>query len=158
MVERRISAENQAQNEAELVELAHQIDGVEVILKARAGAKDKIYGSITSADIASELQNTTGLVIDKRKIELAEPIRQLGSYEVAIRLAKEIIPKIKVGVVEKEKKEKKEKEKKGKEKVKGEAKGREKEKGEKEEAKEEKGKGKEKKKKEKEKEKEEEKD
>jgi len=158
MVERRIRAENQAQNEAELVELAHQIDGVEVILKARAGAKDKIYGSITSADIASELQNTTGLVIDKRKIELAEPIRQLGSYEVAIRLAKEIIPKIKVGVVEKEKKEKKEKEKKGKEKVKGEAKGREKEKGEKEEAKEEKGKGKEKKKKEKEKEKEEEKD
>ncbi len=85
---------------AELVELAEQLEGKEVSLKARAGAKDRIYGSITSANIASELESTTGLVIDKRKIELDEPIRQLGSYEVAIRLAKDILPKIRVTVTE----------------------------------------------------------
>ena len=88
---------------AELIELAHQLEGKEVNLKARVGTKDRLYGSITSADIASELNNTAGLVIDKRKIELDEPIRQLGSYEVAIRLAKDIIPKIRVTVTEEEK-------------------------------------------------------
>ncbi len=87
---------------AELIELARQLEGKEVSLKARAGARDRIYGSITSADIASELNNATGLVIDKRKIELDEPIRQLGSYEVAIRLAKDIIPKVRVTVTEEE--------------------------------------------------------
>ena len=92
----------QAQTEAEVIELANQLEGKEISLKARVGAKDRLYGSITNADIASELQNTTGLVVDKRKIDLAEPIHQLGSYEVVIRLAKNIIPKIKVNVVEKE--------------------------------------------------------
>ena len=85
---------------AELMELASQLEGKEISLKARAGAKDRLYGSITSADIAAELNNTTGLDIDKRKIELDEPIRQLGSYEISIRLAQDIIPKIRVTVVE----------------------------------------------------------
>ncbi len=94
----KIIARSQAQSEAGLVELAHQLDGREVILKARVGAKDRLYGSITTAVIASELQSSAELVVDKRKIELAEPIRQLGSYEIAIRLSKDIIPKIKVTV------------------------------------------------------------
>ena len=95
-------AGSQPPTEAGLAELAQQLEGKEITLKARAGAKDHLYGSITSADIASELQNTSGVVIDKRKIELADPIRQLGSYEVAIKLAKDIIPKIKVTVTEEE--------------------------------------------------------
>jgi len=98
----KIKARSQDQEEAELVELAHQLEGKEITLKARVGAKEHLYGSITSADITAELQNTTGLVVDKRKVELAEPIRQLGSYEVAIRLAKDTIPKIKVTVIEEE--------------------------------------------------------
>jgi large subunit ribosomal protein L9 len=90
----------QARTETELVELARQLEGKEVSLKAHAGAKERLYGSITSADIAAELESATGLVVDKRKIELDEPIRQLGSYELTIRLGKEITPKIKVNVIE----------------------------------------------------------
>ena len=101
-VQRKISARNQANNRAQMVELANQLDGKEITLKARAGAKDRLYGSITNADIADELESTMGLVIDKRKIELARPIHQLGSYEVVIRLAKDVIPTIKVTVTEKE--------------------------------------------------------
>ena len=86
---------------AELMTLAGQLEGKEVILKAKAGAKDRLFGSITSADIAAELNNTTGLAIDKRRIEL-EPIHRLGSYEVTIRLAKDILPKIRVTVTEEE--------------------------------------------------------
>jgi len=91
---------------SEMQELAILIEGTEVNLKAKAGAKDKLYGSITSADIAAELQSVTGLEIDKRKIELEEPIRQLGSYEIALKLGKDIAPKIKVTVTEEEAEEK----------------------------------------------------
>ncbi len=89
-----------AQEEAQLTELAQQLDGKEITLKAKAGSQEQLYGSITNADIVAELQNTTGLVIDKRKLEIAESIRQLGSHEVGIRLTKDIIPKIKVTVIE----------------------------------------------------------
>jgi len=101
-VQSRKKAKEQAEDQAKLVELVDQLDGSEIILKARVGAKERLYGSITTADIAAELESRTGLVIDKKKIELVEPIRQLGSYEVAIRLAKDIVPKIGVKVVEEE--------------------------------------------------------
>ena len=102
------------QTEEELIELSHRLESTEVTLKARAGAKGRLHGSITSADIASELQSSTGLIVDKRKIGLDEPIRQLGSHEVAIKLAKDIIPKIKVVVAEEEAEKEKETEKKAK--------------------------------------------
>ena len=98
----KTEASSEVQTEDRLAELAQQLEGKEITLKARAGAKDRLYGSITSADIAAELENNSGVVIDKRKIELANPIHQLGSYEVVIKLAKDIIPKIKVTVTEKE--------------------------------------------------------
>ena len=98
----KTEAGSEVQTEDRLAELAQELEGKEITLKARAGAKERLYGSITSADIAAELENSSGVVIDKRKIELADPIHQLGSYEVAIKLAKDIIPKIKVTVTEKE--------------------------------------------------------
>ena len=99
----------QAETEAEMKELAKQLEGQEIALKARAGAEDRLYGSITNADIAEELNKSAGVVVDKRKIELDEPIREVGSYEIAIRLTKDIVPKIKLTVIEEEaeKKEKK---------------------------------------------------
>ena len=100
LVEARLKkkARLQAETEAEMRELARQLEGQEVVLKARAGAKDRLYGSITNADIAEELEKGAGLVVDKRKIELDEPIHELGSYEIDIRLTKDIIPKIKLTV------------------------------------------------------------
>ena len=95
-----VVAARQQKQVAELAELAGKLEGVEINLKARAGAKDRLYGAVTTADIAEELDKMTGLTIDKRKIDLEKPIHQLGSYDVAIRLAKEIMPKIKVIVTE----------------------------------------------------------
>ena len=90
-----------AQTEAEMIELANQIDGREIFLEARSGGKEKLYGSITAADIATELENVAGMAIDRRKIELEESIRKTGSYEIIIRLSKDIVPKITVTVIEK---------------------------------------------------------
>jgi large subunit ribosomal protein L9 len=92
----------EAKEDTELMALAQQIEGKEVSIKAKAGAKDRLYGSITSADIAAELSKSSRLVIDKRKIELEEPLRSLGNYEITIRLAKDIVPKIKLSVTEEE--------------------------------------------------------
>jgi large subunit ribosomal protein L9 len=100
-IQHKLATRNQ--REETLVKLANQLEGREVTLKARVGAKDRLYGSITSADIAAELQESAGVAIDKRKIELAEPIRQVGSYEVVVRLAKDIVPTIKVTVTAEEK-------------------------------------------------------
>jgi len=120
-VQLKKKARRQAEIQAEMRDLADQLEGKEIILKARAGAKEQLYGSITSADIADELCSSAGLIVDKRKIELDEPIRQLGSYAVAIRLTKDIIPKVKLVVVaEEEKEEKKEEGKKTKAGKKGE--------------------------------------
>ena len=100
-VQRKLTAQDQTEDE--LVKLANQLEGREVTLKARVGAKDRLYGSVTNADIVAELQNIAGVAVDKRKVELVEPIRQLGSYEVAIRLARDIVPRIKVTVTAEEK-------------------------------------------------------
>jgi large subunit ribosomal protein L9 len=99
-VEKRIR--ERAQTESELKKLAADIEGKEVIVTAKTGGKEKLYGSITSEDIAAAVEKTLGAVIDKRKIEIAEPIRQTGTYDVTIKLATEIVPTIKVTVKEQE--------------------------------------------------------
>lgn len=96
-----VKARNRVETEAVLLEIAKSLDGREVFLEAKTGGKDKLYGSITAADIAAEIKNTVGLDVDKRKIELDGSIRQVGSYDVAIKLSKDIEPKIKVVVSEK---------------------------------------------------------
>jgi len=100
--QQRLMERRQQRTEVEMAELANQIEGKEIIIEAKAGSKDRLFGSITTTDIAAELQKITGQVIDKRKIELSEPIRHLGNYEVTIKLAKNIAPKIRVSVIGKE--------------------------------------------------------
>jgi|TARA_B100001971_G_scaffold209661_1_gene233658 large subunit ribosomal protein L9 len=99
--QRHAQSKKQAQMAAELAQTAKELDGKEVILKAKAGDKDRLYGRVTSADIAAELERTIGIVVDKRKIEMDEPIRQLGSYEALIKLGTDVMSKIKVTVTEK---------------------------------------------------------
>jgi large subunit ribosomal protein L9 len=99
----------EAETEAEMRELAKQLEGLDIVIKAKAGAKDRLYGSITNADIAEEVNKSAGLEIDKRKIELEKPIHEIGSYDIPIRLTKDIIPRVKLSVIEEEKAEVKEK-------------------------------------------------
>jgi len=107
----RARAKQQAETDAFLKEQAQLIDGKEITLKARAGSKERLYGSITSTDIAAELEKSYGVNVDKRKIELEDNIHQLGSYEVTVKLGTDTTPKIKVNVVEEQAQEGKEEEK-----------------------------------------------
>ncbi len=100
-VKMEAKARSYARTEAEMLELAKNVDGREIFIEAKSGAKERLYGSVTAADIAEELERATGLAVDKRKIKLPESIHQLGTYDVDIRLAKDIEPKIKVTITEK---------------------------------------------------------
>jgi large subunit ribosomal protein L9 len=84
---------------AEMEGLAGLLDGLEVNIKAKAGENERLYGSVTSADIAEEAQCLTGHEIDKRKVELHEPIHQLGEYEITVKLTRDLAPTLKVVVV-----------------------------------------------------------
>ena len=70
---------------AELSTLAEKVEGLEITIEAKVGDKEKLYGSVTAADIAARLTELAGHEIDKKRVELAEPIRQVGSYEVPVR-------------------------------------------------------------------------
>ncbi len=70
---------------AELSTLAEKVEGLEITIEAKVGDKDKLYGSVTAADIAERLTEAAGHEIDKKKVELAEPIRQVGTYPVTVR-------------------------------------------------------------------------
>lgn len=94
-----------------LVELAQQVEGKEIHFKARLGGGERLFGSITAADVAEELGRATGFVIDKKKIDMEKPFHQTGSYEVAVKLAGDIKPKITV-VIEEEPEQRAEKEEK----------------------------------------------
>ncbi len=84
----------------ELSELAQQIEGKELHFKAKAGEKGRLHGSITTANIAGQLADVVKAEIDKKKIMLKEPLRQLGEHEVSIEFSKDVIAKIKVIIEE----------------------------------------------------------
>ena len=93
---RRAEERRQLLADAEMAVYAETFEGLEVTIKAKAGAQDRLYGAITNADIAEEVQRITGQDMDKRKIELDEPIHKLGEYDVVLRLSKEQTPRLKV--------------------------------------------------------------
>jgi len=70
-------------NEAKV--LAGRLDGKTVIFKARAGEGDRLYGSITNADIAVELNKLAGIEVERRFIELEHPIKTLGEHTVVVK-------------------------------------------------------------------------
>jgi len=93
---RQAEARRQAQSDEEVQAIAKVLNDFSLTLKARAGSRGRLYGAITSSDIAREIQAQTGRRVNKRKIQLEEPIHQLGEYEVAIKLTKELVSKLKV--------------------------------------------------------------
>lgn len=93
-------AERQVRQREELSRIAQELEGKELYFKAKAGAKGRLHGAITSANIAGELSKLTGFEIDKKRVELEEPLHHLGSYEVAINLGTGSEAKIKVVIEE----------------------------------------------------------
>ncbi len=84
--QRAAAAKREAKERAEAEEVAKQLSDKEITLKAKAGEKGHLYGSITSKDVAEAVLEQTGLKIDRKKVEIPEPIKEIGKYRVSAKL------------------------------------------------------------------------
>lgn len=85
----------------QLVKVANQIDGVVLIFGRKAGSNGKLYGSVTTLDIASELYKVTGVDINRRRIS-ERPLREIGTFDVPVRMGADLSPTLKVTIVREE--------------------------------------------------------
>jgi large subunit ribosomal protein L9 len=89
-------AQREAKTLSEFAKVAKELEGKQIKFKAKAGTNDRLYGAITSADIAAKLSKLAEYAVDKRKIAISEPLRQLGTHEITLHLAKGIEAKVEV--------------------------------------------------------------
>lgn len=99
--EREAHLRREAKLASEAADLAKLLAAVEITLRAKAGENDQLFGSVTSKDIAEALE-AQKYNIERRKIQLDEPIKQLGDHKVPIRLHKDVTAEITVHVVREE--------------------------------------------------------
>jgi large subunit ribosomal protein L9 len=78
--------------------LAEQLSAMSLVIPAKAGEEGKLFGSVTSRDVAEALERA-GALVDRKTVQLVDPIKQVGDYRVKIRLAAGIAPEISVSVV-----------------------------------------------------------
>ncbi|MBI1281049.1 MAG: 50S ribosomal protein L9 [Anaerolineaceae bacterium] len=95
---RATAAARKAELENRLNELARQIDGVELVFGRRAANTGKLFGSVTTTDLADELNKKTGIDINRRRIS-QQALREIGTFYVPVRLGSEMSPTLKVVVV-----------------------------------------------------------
>jgi large subunit ribosomal protein L9 len=98
--QKQVDEYRKSKEKEELMGIADKINGIAIVFKAKGGGKDRIHGSITNADIAEKVSEATNYKIDKKKVILDEPLRQLGEHEVLINLVKDREVKIKVTIEE----------------------------------------------------------
>ena len=82
-------------------DVAATLSGMSVAISAKAGEEGKLFGAVTSRDIAEALEKA-GVKMERKAIQLAEPIKQLGDYKVKVRVAAEVVPEITVTVTAEE--------------------------------------------------------
>ncbi len=93
--ERKAAEARLAKEKAEWQALAERINAIRYIAPRKVGENDALYGSVTSGDIADFLK-TKGIEIDKRKVQLDEPIKKLGEHEVSVKLHPEVTANLRV--------------------------------------------------------------
>jgi large subunit ribosomal protein L9 len=94
-------AKKEATEKGDAQKLAELLAGVSLEIARKSGENDQLFGSVTSADISDAL-GAKGYTIDKRKIQLAEPIKLIGNFEIPIKLHREVIATVKLAVKKEE--------------------------------------------------------
>jgi large subunit ribosomal protein L9 len=99
--ERQAHLRKEAKLKTESEDLAKLLTGVSVTIAQKAGENDQLFGSVTSKDVVDALA-AKNYTIDRRKVQLDEPIKQLGEFKVPVRLHREVTAEITVNVVREE--------------------------------------------------------
>jgi large subunit ribosomal protein L9 len=95
--ERHVAEKREADERVAAEAMAARFAGLEIAIARRVGETEALYGSVTSADIAETLA-AKGFEVDRRRVQLAEPIKQLGEFEVPVRLHRDVTATVKVVV------------------------------------------------------------
>jgi len=96
----KAAAERAAKERAEALEISHKLREMTLVVTAKGGGAGKLFGSVTSQEIADALKAKSGIVIDKRKIVLSDSIKNVGTYTVQCKLGYEITAPLTVKIEE----------------------------------------------------------
>ncbi|HBY56787.1 MAG TPA: 50S ribosomal protein L9 [Candidatus Atribacteria bacterium] len=80
-------------------ELAEKLKNISLEIKVKAGEKDKLFGSVTSKDISDILSSEYNIELDRKKIDLKDPLKKLGVYDISVNLYKDVVSQIKVNLI-----------------------------------------------------------
>ena len=94
---KQAAVRHSAREKSEAESLVSQLNQVELVFERKVGENDHLFGSVTSAEIAHQLEQK-GFTIDRRKLQLEEPLRQLGEFHVPVKLHREVTAHVKVTV------------------------------------------------------------
>ena len=96
----KAAAEKAAKERAEAVEISRKLREMTLVVTAKGGGAGRLFGSVTNQEIADALKAKTGIVLDKRKIVIADPIKNVGTYTVTCKLGYEISAPLTVKIEE----------------------------------------------------------
>ena len=96
----KAAAEKAAKERAEALEISHKLREMTVVVTAKGGGAGRLFGSVTNQEIADALKAKSGIVLDKRKIVLSDPIKSVGTYTVQCKLGYEITAPLTVKIEE----------------------------------------------------------
>ncbi len=96
----KAAAEKAAKERAEALEISRQLREMTLTVKAKGGGAGRLFGSVTNQEIADALKTSTGIALDKRKIVISDPIKNVGTYTVTCKLGYEISAPLTVKIEE----------------------------------------------------------
>ena len=96
----KAAAEKAAKERAEALEISHKLREMTLVVTAKGGGAGRLFGSVTNQEIADALKAKTGINIDKRKIVISDPIKNIGTYTVTCKLGYEISAPLTVKIEE----------------------------------------------------------
>jgi large subunit ribosomal protein L9 len=93
-----VASRHAAEEEHAARDLKQRLESQPIVVQAKAGSQGRLYGSVTTADVASAIQKQVGTTLDRRNLEITEPVRQVGSYQVAARLHRTVTANVTIEV------------------------------------------------------------
>jgi large subunit ribosomal protein L9 len=81
-----VAARHAAAEQQAALDLKQRLEAQPIVIEARAGSQGRLYGSVTTNDVAAAIQKQIGATVDRRELDIADPVRQVGSYEITARL------------------------------------------------------------------------
>lgn len=98
--QKEMQAQKKADDKAAAEKVAAALETAKVVIKTKSGEGGKLFGSITSKDIAEAAKEQTGITLDKKKIQIGNPIKNIGKFTVDVKLYPEVVGKLSVEITD----------------------------------------------------------